>query len=104
MAHDFEIKVKNAPYEDGYYAYFFGFAQGVMYEAFEMWEHFQYVSGDNEDIVINRKRALKGISTAIKIFDTLDYPDKTRMDEIKEFYKKMQNEFKHVKEYVICFS
>lgn len=104
MAHDFSIIAKGVSVEEKNYAYFFGYAEGVMYDVFDMWEHNNFISGDGLDIVIDRETALQGICKAIKKFETLDYPDKTRMDDIKEFYLKMQNEFKDVKEYIICYS
>ncbi len=130
MAHDFEIRVKNAPVikkiihlgvhtkegwipkedkvyndvPDEYKASFFGYAEGIMYRAFGMEEHCMGWSGDNVDIEIDRNTAIKGISKAIELFNQINYPDPKRMDEIKAFYQRMLNEFKDYQEYIICYS
>lgn len=129
MAHDFEIRVKGAPevtktrilvihdkngkrqeveeYKDiaeGYYAYFFGYAEGLMYIAFNATEHCYGFSGDGKEITISREEALKGLKKAITKFDTIDYPDPTRMDDIKAFYARMETDFKDYQEFIICFS
>lgn len=129
MAHDFEIKVKNAPKikkireyqvlrEDGwhdkkeeyydipdeYNAYFFGYAEGIMYRAFGMEEHCMGWSGDNAKIEIDRTTAIKGISKAIQLFNQINYPDPKRADDLKVFYQRMMNEFKDYQEYIICYS
>lgn len=102
MAHDFEIKVKGAP--EGYSAYFFGYAEGIMYIAFNATEHCYGFTGDGEKITISREEALKGLKKAITKFDTIDYPDPTRMDDIKSFYARMETDFKDYQEFIICFS
>lgn len=129
MAHDFEIRVKDAPWikkvskfkelredswhdceeeyldiPDEYRAYFFGYAEGIMYLAFNMESHCMGFSGDNIDIEIDRETALKGISKAIEYYDKSNYPDPTKMDDIKAFCQRMQNEFKDYPKYIICYS
>lgn len=131
MSHDFEIRVKNAPtytkkvkyktyypkfgiwkecereqqsIQDEYQAYFFGFAEGILYKAFGMENHCMGCSGDNEEITLDRNTAIKGITKAIELFYQLDYPDPNRIDELKVFHQKMLNEFKDYKEYIICYS
>lgn len=125
MAHDFSIEVKDAPQVKGtithwkgteewdedffmtapdYIAYFFGYAEGIMYRAFGMEEHCMGWSGDNVKITIDRDTAIKGVSKAIELFYQINYPDPTRADEIKTFYQRMLNEFKDYQEYIICYS
>lgn len=103
MAHDFYISLKKVKNDETDIAYFFGFASGIMYEAFQKHEHNAIFSGDCKKLVITREEAIKGLATAINLFDKLDYPDPTRMDDIKDFYSKIFNEFKTQNEFIICY-
>lgn len=105
MAHDFMIRVVNEEYKyiPDDEAFFYGFAEGIFYEAFHCEHHAMLFSGDGENIVINYQTALDGLKTAIQRFNEIDYPDPSRIFEIKEFYKRMETYYKD-QWFEICFS
>lgn len=107
MAHEFEIRKKGVDPDNMTYgvdnAYFFGFCEGVMYQAFKHPEANGGMSGYNVEFVISKAAALKGLDKAIKAFNQSDYPDKTRMDDIKTFRKNMLTD-KSSQKYIICYS
>lgn len=84
-------KYKDIPDDE---AFFYGFAEGIFYEAFNCQHHAMFFSGDGEIITISYQRALDGLKTAIQRFNEIDYPDPSRIDEIKEFYERMETDYK----------
>lgn len=86
MAHDFGIRNKT---KQGKWSFFFGYAEGIMYEVFNEWEHNRGVSGDNTTLEKSKEVTEKALDRAISEFDRMGYPDPTRMDDIKEFRKTM---------------
>ena len=90
MAHDFSIRVKGST-EREKVAYFFGYANGMMYEAFGHPECNMMLSGSGEEIDIDRKTAEKGLKAAISMLSQIDYPDTKRIDDLKAFLKRIEN-------------
>lgn len=88
MAHDFGIR--NMKQRE--FAYFFGYANGVMYKAFGDQKHDMGVSGDNKTEVKTREETIKALDWAIDQFDKMGYPDDTRMDEIKKFRQSIEKD------------
>ena len=77
MAHDFGIR--NTKRKE--YAYFFGYANGLMYEAFGEQKHNAIFSGDNGTEIKTREETEKALDYAIKTFDGMGYPDPSRLDK-----------------------
>lgn len=90
MAHDFSIRVKSSTERDKV-AYFFGYANGVMYKAFGHPECNMMFSGSGVEIDIDRKTAVKSLKAAISLFSQMDYPDPKRMDDLKAFLKRIED-------------
>lgn len=89
MAHDFCIRnIK----KEGSKAYFFGFANGLMYHAFGDKHHYAGVSGDNGKELKTKFQVEKALDWAIAQFDTMGYPDPYRLNDIKRFRKEMVND------------
>lgn len=91
---------KNLPKDE---VFFYGYAGGIFYKAFHCENHDMCLSGDEEIIMISYKRALAGLKTAIELFNQINYPDPSRIDEIKEFYERMETDYKD-QWFEICFS
>lgn len=89
MAHDFGIRNKT---KQGKWSFFFGYAKGVMYEVFNAWEHNRGLSGDNMKLEKPKDVTEKALDRAIREFDRMNYPDQSRMDDIKEFRKAMDSD------------
>lgn len=90
MAHDFSITYENEKKgeEANRTAWFSGFCNGILYEVFEMQHHYAGVSGDGQEEETTLEDARRSLDLAIDYFDNWsNYPDPTRMDEIKEFRK-----------------
>ncbi len=85
------------------YAYFFGYAGGLMYSAFDAWEFNAGVSGNGGEKEIDCQEMKSGCECAIHNFDNMNYPDITRADEVKAFYERHRNDAESTK-YVIRFS
>lgn len=88
MAHDFGIR--NTKKKE--YAYFFGYANGLMYRAFGDHKHNMVISGDNRTETKSKSETEKALDWAIKEFDAMGYPDPTRMDDIKRFRQEMASD------------
>ena len=88
MAHDFGIR--NTKRKE--YAYFFGYANGLMYEAFGEQKHNAIFSGDNGTEIKTREENEKALDYAIKTFDGMGYPDPSRLDAIKKFREDMAHD------------
>lgn len=90
MAHSFAItyegkKNGNPAFER---AYFFGFCNGIMYEVFEMQHHYAGASGDGCIEEVTLDNAKSSLDLAIDYFDNWsNYPDPSRMNDIKNFRK-----------------
>ena len=82
MAHDFYIHRKDNKENMGT---FFGYCNGVMYHAFNHLECDMGISGDGSTHIITKIEAIKGLATAVYIFNRSNYPDPTRMDDLKQF-------------------
>lgn len=85
MAHDFGIRNKGKKN----WAWFFGYADGLMYRAFHEEKHNAFVSGDNGMEIKSKKETEEALDWAIDTFNNMRYPDPTRLDEIKDFRKQM---------------
>lgn len=99
MAHDFGIR--NTKNEE--WAFFFGYANGLMYEAFDEQRHNAGFSGDGGKETRSWRLTERALSYAIGKFDRMGYPDPNRMDDIKEFYKKVRDD-PHSDTYEIWYS
>lgn len=88
MSHDFGIRNKKKKN----WAWFFGFANGLMYRAFHEEKHFAVFSGDNGMETKSKEETENALDWAIDTFDHMGYPDPTRLDEIKKFRKEMSND------------
>lgn len=131
MAHDFTIRVPNGIWSKRYYekvtedaiaihheyiekeeykgipddqAFFFGYANGIFYKVFNCEVCDNGYSGDGSMFLISYGLAVKALKTAIEEFYKLNYPDPTRIDDIKNFYERMKKDYKNVKYFEIIFS
>lgn len=127
MTHDFAIRVPNGIWSKRYdvitvgnehtyiekeeykgvpndEVYFFGYADGIFYKAFRCEECNNLLSGDGSISLIPYDTAVNALKTAIDEFYKLNYPDSTRINDIKEFYERMKNDYKNVKYFEIIFS
>jgi hypothetical protein len=83
MAHDFRISIKGSNERE---AWFYGYGKGFLYKAFDAWDRNAIVSGNGTTKTLNIKQAKAKLKKAIEAFDSLNYPDPNRADELKEFY------------------
>lgn len=131
MAHDFTIRVPNGIWSKRYYekvtedattiyydyiekeeykgipddqAFFFGYADGIFYRAFNYEACDNGYSGNGSVFLVPYDLAVKALKTAIDEFYKLNYPDPTRIDDIKNFYERMKKDYKNVKYFEIIFS
>lgn len=88
MAHDFGIK--NTKKED--FAFFFGYANGLMYHAFSEEKHDRIISGDDCVEIKTKAETEKALDLAIEQFDAMGYPDPQRLDAIKKFRQDMSGD------------
>ena len=98
MAHDFGIKRKNERYK-----YFFGYANGMMYEAFNHMECNYGLSGSGSCFTIDKDTAIRGLERAHEIFISINYPDPTRFDDLLEFLETIKNDPEDT-EYIISYT
>lgn len=98
MAHDFYImNIRTRKM-----ASFFGYADGVMYKAFDAQEHDRGCSGDGWQGRVDKGKTKAALAFATTYFDNMNYLDPKRMDDIKKFAKDMeQDEDNDI--YAICF-
>lgn len=89
MAHDFGIKNKT---KNGEFAYFFGYLNGFLYKAFGDQKHDRVISGDNGTEIKTRAEVVRALDIAIDVFNASNYPDPDRMNELKEFRKRMEDD------------
>lgn len=82
MAHDFMIQAGSER------TYFFGYAEGFLYRAFNATEHNAGVSGDGTSITISEEEMRSGLDRAEREWSKLGYPDQTRFDDILEFKRR----------------
>lgn len=85
MAHDFGIRNKKKKE----FTYFFGYANGLMYRAFNEQKHDAIFSGDNGIETKTKEETEKALDKAIREFDNMNYPDPNRLDDIKKFRQDM---------------
>lgn len=102
MAHDFCITRIDESGERREHAFFFGYAGGLMYWAFDAMNHDARVSGDNGREVYDYKTTRQSLEKAIVVFDRIGYPDPHRLDGIKEFYRLTEGE--HTSHFEAWFS
>ncbi len=88
MAHAFFIKNKKS--KKG--VFFHGFANGLMYRAFNEQKHNAGGSGDGGIEYKTKAETLTALSWAINVFDKMRYPDAQGMDKIKKFFAGMAND------------
>lgn len=86
MAHDFLISTGLEDKDPA--GVFNGYAQGVFYNVFDVPEFNAGVSGSNEGKWISQKEADEGIKAALNSDAITNYPDPTRADDLKSFYKQ----------------
>lgn len=130
MAHDFTIRVPNGIWSKRYIVtftedessiyheytekeeykgipddqvFFFGYADGIFYKAFRCEECNNLLSGDGSVHLIPYDTAVNALKTAIDEFYKLNYPDPTRINDIKEFYERMKHDYKNVEYFEIIF-
>lgn len=89
--------------DDDCIAYFFGYAGGIMYDAFNCQWCNNGISGSGESIELSHDRAMRGLEKAISQFDACDYSDHKRMDDIKRFYRRFKDDCSDQK-YIIQFN
>lgn len=53
--------------------------------------------------MISHDTAEKNLKKAINEFYKLNYPDPTRINDIKEFYERMKHDYKNVEYFEIIF-
>lgn len=94
-------KYKDIPDDE---VFFFGYAEGIFYQAFNCEEHDMICSGDEEYITINYQTAFNGLKKAIEMFDKINYPDSSRINDVKAFYERMKTDYKDIEWFEICFS
>lgn len=131
MAHDFTIRVPNGIWSKRYdekitedettvyhqfidkdeyknipddQAFFFGYADGIFYRAFNCEAYDNGLSGNSSIFMVEYTVAVKALETAINEFYKLEYPDPTRINDIKGFYDRMKNDYKDVECFEIIFS
>ena len=92
MAHDFCITRIDESGERRESAYFFGYAEGLMYRAFNATSHDAFLSGDNGKEVYDYETTRSALEKAISTFDRMDYPDPHRLDDIKQFFHSIDGE------------
>lgn len=88
MAHDFGIRNK----KNDKWSFFFGYANGIMYDAFGEQKHNFGISGDGGRETKTKQDVMFALDDAIAEFDRMNYPDPTRLDEIKKFRKDMKSD------------
>ena len=93
-------KYKGVPEDE---VYFFGYAGGIFYEAFECQKHDMMFSGDGEIIVLDYSTAFKGLEKVMRMFNEKNYPDPERINDIKDFYERMKTDYINIKYFEICF-
>lgn len=86
MAHDFKIKHKNNIDK----AWFFGFANGLLYTTFNAIDCYAVFSGNGETIERSYDEVYAGLVHIINEIRSW-YPDKSRADELAIFLEKMEN-------------
>lgn len=104
MAHDFGIFTKKRTGHTRECAFFHGFCEGVMYVVFDAEDHNMGISGDGSGFTVTYDKAKSALDTAILYFDHSEYPDPTRMDDIKRFRAKMDQELKDEKAFDVWFA
>ena len=84
MAHDFTAMARD---EHGatVMAFFFGYGNGFLYQAFDACEHNMGISGDGARIEIAEDEMRAGLCRAEGMWSDLSYPDPSRFDDIAEF-------------------
>ena len=60
-------------------------------------------SGNGSIYLISHDTAEKKLKKAINEFYKLNYPDPTRINDIKEFYDRMKHDYKNVEYFEIIF-
>lgn len=126
MAHDFTIRVPNGIWSKRYdvitvgnehiyiekdeykgvpsdEVFFFGYADGIFYKAFRCEECNNAMSGNGSIYLISHDTAEKKLKKAINEFYKLNYPNPTRINDIKEFYDRMKHDYKNVEYFEIIF-
>lgn len=132
MAHDFTIRVKNGIWKNRIawttkkdkrtgeiievgetkekykdipedQVFFFGFANGIFYQAFNHEECMECLSGNGSCFTISYREAFECLGKAISLFEKLNFPDTDRINDIKGFFKRMKTDYKDVNEFEIRF-
>ena len=100
MAHDFFIKNSKKSKKG---VFFHGFANGLMYRAFQEQKHNAGSSGDSGIEYKTKDETMKALNWAISVFDKMQYADANGMDKIKKFFAAMAND-PSTDTYLIWFS
>jgi hypothetical protein len=87
MAHDFKIKcIKGGPVFE---AFFFGYADGIIYKSFNDEKYDKGVSGSGETSTHTWEEVSYSLRKIINSIECLTYPDQTRFDELKLYFDKL---------------
>ena len=100
MSHDFSIERK----KDKKVAFFFGYADAVLYKSFHCEEYNNHFSGSNEGKTISKKGAENALNKIINSEEIKNYPDPERINDIKDFYNNVVLKSKEEDEFYIHFS
>lgn len=99
MAHEFAIRNK----KNDKWSFVFGYVNGIMYDAFGEEIHNRGMSGDGNLITKTKEEVTKALDHAIYVFDRMNFPDPTRMDDILKFRMNMESD-EDTDTYEICYS
>lgn len=98
MYHNFYIKT--IPGNNRDIAYVEGLPEVWMYDAFDLKHHYIGVGGDNLPEMISRKRAIHGLDIILSRWTQ----DQKKIENLRIFRAKCDNEYAAVKDFVVCFS
>ncbi len=98
MAHDFKIKNRRT----GKDAWFFGYADALIYKKFKEVNRDAGVSGDGTSTTKTRKVVARALN---QIIDSIEhnYPDPNRADDLKSFLKAVVHDDKMTDIYELYF-
>lgn len=103
MSHEFVIRALDNDNNEFCSTYVSGRLDGLLYMAFDMEEHNAGFSGDGIPEIIGREKCLQDLNFAIKAFPLINYPDKNKLNNLKDFLLKCEMEYPHCNKFEVCF-